>query len=56
MPSPRQTYEVEFELPSQGGEDEEHLLVVWARDASEAEEKVRAKHPGAKHIFAELYP
>ncbi len=54
--APKQTYEVEFDLPGPDGEATEHLVVVWARSASDAIEVVKARHPDASHLDAELYP
>ena len=50
-----QTYEVEYELPTESG-TEERVTVVIAKTASEAESKLKAKFPKAVHIYAELYP
>ena len=54
--APKQSYEVEFDLPGPKGEIEERMIVVWARSASDAIEAVKTRYPNASHMDAELYP
>lgn len=50
-----QTYEVEYDFPTESG-IEERVSVVIAKTASEAVSKLKEKVPQASRIYAELYP
>jgi hypothetical protein len=56
MKSPKQSYEVEYEITAPDGSCEEFSGVVWARDSYEATQKAEKLYPNATIIGIELYP